>query len=543
MAPWILSVLCACAILACSPVDIGHNRGSDPNGNPPGDPTGHDSATDAAGHDGSADASDTTGGSDNRESEDPTDPGGTLDLSPTPVYLKAQYADIQDFFGTSVSLDGDVVAVGACYEDSARILNVNDPSDNSAQDSGAVYIFTRSGTAWDQRAFLKASNADAEDLFGWSVSLDGTTLAVGAYREQSNATGVNHDQTDNSLTIAGAVYVFVGSGQSWSQQVYLKASNTDSFDNFGSSVSLDGDTLAVAAIGESSNATGINGDQANNLADSSGAVYVFVRNGTNWSQQAYLKASNTDADDLFGWSISLNGDTLAVGAVEEDSASPAAGGSQGDNSVANSGAVYVFVRNGTSWSQQAFLKASNAAAEAWFGSAVSLSGNTLAVGADAEDSAATGVNGDQHNSAAVSSGAVYVFTRTGGIWSQQAYLKASNTDAGDNFGISVSLDGNFLAVGAYGEDSNTAGFNGNQADNSYPNSGAVYVFARTGATWSQQIYLKADHSEAGDVFGNPVSLKNGSLVVGSSREDSSSPRVGGSPSDNLATDSGAVLVY
>ena len=141
-------------------------------------------------------------------------------------------------------------------------------------------------------------------------------MVAGAIYEDSNATGVNGDQSNNSATWSGAVYVFTrDSSSQWSQQAYLKASNTGSNDYFGSSVALSGDTLAVGAYWEDSNATGVNGDESNNSVVASGAVYVFTRNNSNlWSQQAYLKASNTDATDIFGYSVSLSGDTLAVGA-------------------------------------------------------------------------------------------------------------------------------------------------------------------------------------------------------------------------------------
>jgi hypothetical protein len=316
------------------------------------------------------------------------------------------------------------------------------------------------------------------------LSANGNTLAVGAYGEASNATSVNGNQADDSAPFSGAVYVFVRSLSNWTQQAYLKASNTGDADNFGYSVSLsaDGNTLAVGAAGERSNATGVNGNQADNSAVSSGAVYTFVRSGSTWTQQAYLKASNTDGADFFGVSVALSadGNTLAVGAYGEDSNATGVNGNQADNSAGASGAVYVFVRSGSNWTQQAYMKASNTGVFDVFGVSVALSadGNTLAVGASLEDSNATGVNGNQADNSAINSGAVYVFVRSGSSWTQKAYLKASNTGDGDTFGNSVALsaDGNTLAVGAYLEDSNATGVNGNQADNSVVQSGAVYLY-------------------------------------------------------------------
>jgi len=148
-----------------------------------------------------------------------------------------------------------------------------------------------------------------------------------------------------------------------------------------------------------------------------------------------------------------------------------------DNS---SGAVYIFVRNGTMWSQEAFIKSSNPDKEDWFGSRLTLSGdgNTLAVGAQVEDGGSKGINGDQKNQTAEDSGVIYFFTRTGTTWKQVAYVKASNADAYDEFGSAMALskDGKLMAVGARSEASAAKGVNGNQNDNSAPEAGAVYLF-------------------------------------------------------------------
>jgi len=167
---------------------------------------------------------------------------------------------------------------------------------------------------------------------------------VGAVGESSNATGVNGDQGDNSASGSGAAYVFTRSGKTWSQQAYLKASNTDAGDEFGSAVSLSSDTLVVGAFYEDSKATGVNGDQADNSASNSGAAYVFTRSGSTWTQQAYLKASNTDAGDYFGWSVSVYDDMPVVGAAFESSNATGVNGNQADNSASTAGAVYVFKR-------------------------------------------------------------------------------------------------------------------------------------------------------------------------------------------------------
>jgi hypothetical protein len=343
-------------------------------------------------------------------------------------------------------------------------------------DAGAVYVFVRTGTAWAQQAYVKASTPGAGDNFGSSVALFGDTLAVGAPGEASNATGVNGNEADNSAGGSGAAYVFVRTGTEWTQQTYVKASNTGTNDNFGISVALSSNTLAVGASREDSATTGIDGNQADNNAGGSGAAYVFVRAGTTWAQQAYLKASNTGAGDNFGTSVALFGDTLAVGAIDEASNAIGVNGNQADNSAGDAGAVYVFVRTGAAWAQQAYLKASNTGAGDTFGASVALSGDTLAVGAFSEASAATGVNGNQADNSAGGAGAVYVFVRTGTTWAQQAYAKASNTGTNGHFGASVALSGDTLAVGAFGEASNATGVNGTETDSSTSGAGAVYVF-------------------------------------------------------------------
>jgi hypothetical protein len=189
---------------------------------------------------------------------------------------------------------------------------------------------------------VKASNTGGSDQFGYSVALAGDTLAVGTPFEASSATGINGDQTNNSLSSSGAVYLFTRTSGIWTQQAYVKASNTGGGDQFGYSIALTGDMLTVGAPFEASSATGINEDQTNDSAPASGAVYLFTRTSGIWTQQAYVKASNTEANILFGWSVALAGNTLAVGAIREDSSARGIDGDQSNHNASNSGAVYVF---------------------------------------------------------------------------------------------------------------------------------------------------------------------------------------------------------
>jgi hypothetical protein len=414
--------------------------------------------------------------------------------------------DDRDGFGASVALsaDGNTLAAGAPYEDSAATGVGGDAADNTKNAAGAAYVFTRTGQTWSERAYLKASNTESDEVFGMAIALsgDGRTVAVGAHHEGSKGVGVNGDpSTDPRRT--GAVYVFASTGGAWSQQAFIKApALVTPSPLFGLAVSLssDGDTLAVGAPWENSAATGIGGDPANTNAYTSGAAYVYTRASSTWALQAYLKSSNSEGGvyfpgggacppacnspgDQFGWSVALSGDgqTLAVGANHEDSAATGAGGDQTSNAAVSSGAVYVFKRSGPTWVQEQYLKASTPGAGDWFGQGVSLSsnGDTLAVAAGNEDSKASGVDGDQADNSLQDSGAVYLFDRGQGGWAQRAYLKAAMPQSGSSLGasfvygfiqvgnaLSLSGDGNTVAAGAFRETAAKA------------ESGAAHVFTR-----------------------------------------------------------------
>ncbi|PJZ58943.1 putative Ig domain-containing protein [Leptospira barantonii] len=450
--------------------------------------------------------------------------------------------------------------------------------------------FTLSATLflWKGGSYLKASNADSSDSLGWAVALDGETLVVGAYLESSSQTTITNGTTasaDNSADGSGAVYVYKRNGANWIQEAYLKAPNAEAWDSFGYSVAIQGDTIAVGAIGEGSSQTTItNGTtaSADNSAPYSGAVYVYKRTGTTWNQEAYIKASNAEAGDSFGYSVAIQGDTIAVGAYAEASNETTitnGNTSSADNSNANSGAVYVYKRTGTNWDQEAYIKAVNGEAGDLFGYSISLSADTLVVGAPMESSNQTTItNGTiaSANNSSFSSGAVYVYLRTGNVWMQQAYLKASppppttmsgqqlgitvsihgdtiaasatqsnegavyvfvrnasvwgfeagirpsNPTTVNYFGFSLSVFGDTIAVGTYWEDGNeNKVLNGTTAstDNSLPGSGAVYVYQRAGTIWTQQSYIKAPNVQSNDWFGYSVALSGDTIVSGAPQED------------------------
>lgn len=359
-------------------------------------------------------------------------------------YLKAPNGDPQDRFGTSVAISGDTLVVGAPGESSAaRGINNNvpGPSDNSAMSSGAVYVFVRSGTVWTEQAYLKASNADANDGFGVSVAIADDTIVVGAYAEASGGRGVdptNPGPGDNSAALVGAAYVFVRSAGVWSQQAYLKPS--DAAEEFGMSVALANDTIVVGApLGG-----GIS------LA---GAAYVFVRNAGKWTWQSKIEPSFTQDTERFGDSVTISGNSLVVGAQGESSAFAglnSTGPWPMDQSLPLAGAGFEFERSGTSWLQRVYIKASNPGYNDDFGFRVALAGDVLAIGAPLEASSATGVNPLQGQSgdSASDTGAVYVFVRSAGIWSQRAYVKPPIANPGGEFGSALAISGTTIVVGA-----------------------------------------------------------------------------------------------
>jgi len=507
----------------------------------------------------------------------------SLGLSGGPVnwvqdaYFKASNADAGDYFGYSIAVSGDTIVVGSSSEASSQtgIANTDGAAsaDNTAADSGAVYVFKKDASDnWIQDAYLKASNAEAGDQFGCTVAIYGNTIVVGAKTEASSQAEITNADgsasADNSASGAGAAYVFrKNASGNWVQDAYLKASNSGASDYFGHSVAVSGDTIVVGAFGEDSNAAGANntdgGASPNNLASASGAAYVFKRNEAgNWIQDAYLKAANVDDGDQFGWSVSASNDTIVVSARYESSNQTGVtntdASASGDNSSSESGAAYVFKKDeGGNWIQDAYLKASNANAEDWFGYAVSISGGTIAIGAHKESSNQTGVTdadgiASADNSASVS-GAVYIFKKdSSGNWIQDAYLKASNAEAGDDFGESVCVSNDIIVVSARREDgSQTSIINtdGNaSADNFGDRSGAAYVFKKDGSgNWIQDAYLKGSNNNDFNEFAWSVSVSSGTILVARVYDDSNQTGItntdGSASTNTSAANSGAVYMF
>ncbi len=428
---------------------------------------------------------------------------------------------------------------------------------------GATYDEAISVTINDyqvQQAYLKAPNAGSGDSFA-NVAIDSDTIVIGASGEDSAQTTITNGTTvasDDDTTDVGAVYVFKRSGTTWSQEAYLKPVNATSNDFFGTSIAIDGDTIVVGASNDDSAQTTItNGTTtASNFGNNgSGAAYVYKRSGTSWSQEAYLKAPNAGKDDRFGATIAIDGDTIVVGADSEDSVQTTITNgttAPSDNGALSVGAAYVFRRSGTTWSQEAYLKAPNAEGVDTFGTSVAINGDTIVVGAFQESSAQTTItNGTTaaSDNGAGAAGAAYVFKRSGTSWSQEAYLKAPNAGITDSFGSAVAIDGDTIVVGATSEDSaQTTITNGTTAasDDGTSDSGAVYVFKRSGTIWSQEAYLKAPNAGDSDNFGGKISINGDVIVVGVASEDSAQTTITNGTKaafDDGTSGSGAAYVF
>jgi hypothetical protein len=428
------------------------------------------------------------------------------------AFVKAGDTARDAFFGTAVAISGDTMVIGA----------------ESAGGTGAAYVFVRDAATgvWSQQQRLQAHNAEPEDRFGHAVAISSDTIVIGAPSEAGSATMVNGADS-NSATLSGAAYVFVRSDGAWSQQAYLKASNSGAFDLFGISVAIAGDTIAIGAQGEDGDAIVVNGVDSNQAVDS-GAAYVFVSSGAIWAQQAYLKPENNGSGHNFGASVAVgrNGDSIAVGAPGEN-----------DADQLGHGSAYVFDRTDAAWEQTALVKVGAPHPGEAFGSSVAIGLEWLAVGTIREPNVTTGDG----------AGAVHAFERANGFTTAQE-LMPNDDDPGDEFGHAVAIDGEWILVGAPHEAGSARGVHAvaTRADNAAARSGAAYLFARRATGWTQLAYLKASNADSSDRFGRSVAIHEGSLVVGAPNEASSATIVNPGPdaeADNTAPSSGAAYVF
>ncbi len=353
----------------------------------------------------------------------------------------------EDKFGAAVAVHNGTAVIGA------------PEAEDKTPATGAAYVFIKQGTTWRVQAMLLASDGAMWDFFGRAVAVHGDTVVVGSASD------------DDKGSASGSAYVFVRKGLAWSQQKKLVPADGAADDRFGTSVAVNGETVAVGAVRDD--------DKGSN----SGSVYVYTRSGAAWSLQKKVVPADGGKDDTFGQSVALHKDTLAA-------SSPA-----DDDKGGNAGAVYVFTRSGTAWSQQQKLTAGDPAANDFFGSSVGLDGDTLVAGSPGEETTTW------------DSGAAYVFVRSGATWSQQQKLTAKLFGVFDNFGASVSVSGDVLVVGVPRDDVKLV------------DQGGAYVFVRSGTTWSQATFVSAADGKPADLYGGAVAVSSGEVLVGAEKKD------------------------
>ena len=370
----------------------------------------------------------------------------------------------EDQFGVSVAISSNFAISGAQQDD------------DIAPNAGAAYIFERAGTLWLQRAKLTTDDAKAGDLFGNAVAMDGQTVLVGA-------PGV-----DDAGPEAGAVYVFVQVGDEWIQQARLIGADIGIFDRFGSAVAVHENTAIVGTHGK------------DEVGADSGAAYVFVRNGAAWTQQAKLTHRDAVPGDLFGFTVSVYGDNVLIGAHRSDAAGP------------DSGAAYLFTRNGGTWTQDIRFIPNDIGIGDEFGYAVNLTKGAAIIGAPKEDRSFDDL------------GAAYVFVETRDSWVQQAKLGASDGETGDEFGSAVAIHEDTAIVGAWKDNHPLADPDGDSA--AQLDKGSAYSFLRDGLSWVEKRRIEASGTTRSDLFGASVAIKGAFAIVGASGSDNAGDNAG-----------------
>lgn len=398
------------------------------------------------------------------------------------AYLKAGNTGLLDRFGASVAMSGDTLVVGAPFEDSYPDPNNSDPVHNDANaDSGAVYVFVRNNGVWTQQAMLKGGHEilgwTRSQEFGSSVAIDGDVIVVGCPRERESTVGIDppHSPETFGPYSVGAAFVYRRQGTQWSEVAYIKPpfSSTDADLQFGDAVAVSGKNIFVSTVRDASTSQGINGVMTQVAGGVSGAVCAYRLEGGVLSFDAYIKSSNSDPGDGFGWAIAASGDTLAASAIQESSDATGVGGSQGNSTTkAGSGAVYVFDRAANGWQQSAYLKAPQTALNDNFGLSVALKGDALVAGSRSQ------IVGAEGSSKYL--GAAFVYRRQNGVWTYDTHYKPGKkiggVAQGEDFSLSLALSGNTLVSGASGDDNGGVGVD-SSVTTTRSNSGAAYIYS------------------------------------------------------------------
>lgn len=356
----------------------------------------------------------------------------------------------------SNGLEGDQFSDAIAVSEDAQTLVVGAPL--AGNRTGLVYVFTMLDGQWTEDAVLSASDATEGDQFGISVAISEGRIVIGA------------DQTDHAGLGSGSAYVFSTSDEGWSEQAILHAGDAAIADRFGNSVAIHSDTIVVGAL-EDDNDAGFN----------SGAAYVFMKENDRWEEQAKLVASEAASGDEFGSAVAIQGDTIFVGAHNDD--------------VENrdTGSVHVFRTVDGDWIQNAIISPSDARAGDRLGSAISVHDDVLALGARLN------IRRNAETRAVISSGATYIYRLVGDSWQEEAKLITRDTKIRDRTGWSVFTNGRQVLMGSPGQ--------GNGV-------GAAYLFELTDGTWVETMKYVASDGALGHALGSSVALSGSSAIVG-----------------------------
>ena len=394
----------------------------------------------------------------------------TANVHATEVKLTASDGAAYGMFGVSVAISGDYAIVGAHGDDRA---------------SGSAYIFWYNGTAWTEQAKINASDGVTDDYFGESVAISGDYAVVGVQYDV--------DAGWNS----GSAYIFKRDGTEWTEQAKITASDGAAGNRFGRSVAISGDYAVVGAFLD------------DDAGSESGSAYIFKRDGTAWTEQAKITASDGATGDCFGESVAISGDYVVVGAWT--------GGVAWEP-----GSAYIFKRDGTTWEEQAKINASDGTKYDGFGGSVAISGDYAVVGACGADGVV------------LDSGSAYIFKRNGTEWNEQAKINANDGTTNDSFGSGVAISGDYAVAGAC------------RADGSDSESGSAYIFKRDGIAWTEQAKITASDGAAGDYFGYSVAISDDYAVAGAWSDDDTGSYSGSAYIYDIPIgiiDSGAAIIH
>ncbi len=417
------------------------------------------------------------------------------------AYLKASNAEAGDMFGPMIAMSGDTLVVGAPEEDSNSKAIDGDQNNNSLEASGAVYVFTNRGDSWVQQAYLKPSDALADDYFGLSVAISGDTLVIGAVHAPIFRPGAN------TATRPGVAYVFTRTQGKWGQVSRLSPTTGSNGDWFGYNVAAEGDMIAIGAPRDAG----------------SGAAYIYERIGGEWREQKKVKASPVVMNAMFGTSLAVSNTTLVVGSADDGS------------DMNDAGSAHVFTRGAGEWAQTQRLVGNPIAAGANFGYAMAMKGDHLLIGAPRALSIGTW--------ASTAPGEVFAYRRNGTSWEFKERLRALLPRTSDSFGSAVAMTADAAAIGSCGDASGASGIGGDASRRDAGYAGAGYLFALEGDKWKLSAYIKAQEPDGYDSLGFGAAISEDAAAFSAIWEESAARGVNGDQSNNSAPRSGAAYVF